>query len=52
MINEQEKQKGKSTQMQNISPQTKRAVNLFRRLPPADRQLIIALLKSLSSKKE
>ena len=40
------------TQMRNISPDTKRAADLFTRLSPADRQLIIALLKSLSSQRE
>ena len=45
-------QASKSAQMRNISPETKRAANLYKRLSPADRQLIIALLKSLSSKKE
>lgn len=44
--------KKESAQMRNISPQTKRAADLFKRLSPADRQLIIALLRSLSSKKE
>ena len=42
----------KSAQMSNFSPETKRAADLFKRLSPADRQLIIALLRSLSSKKE
>ena len=41
-----------SAQMRNISPDTKRAADLFTRLSPADRQLIIALLKSLSSQRE
>ena len=45
-------QTSKSAQMRNISPETKRAASLYKRLSPADRQLIIALLKSLSSKKE
>ena len=47
-----ENQASKSAQMRNISPETKRAASLYKRLSPADRQLIIALLKSLSSKKE
>ena len=39
-------------QMRKMSPETKRAAALFRKLSPADRQLIISLLRSLSSMKE
>lgn len=39
-------------QMRNFSPETKRAAALYKKLSPADRQLIMALIKSLSSKKE
>lgn len=42
----------KSVQTRDNSPETKRAADLYKRLSPADRQLIISLLKSLSSKKE
>ncbi len=45
-------QNDKGAQMSNFSPETKRAAALFKKLSPADRQLIIALIKSLSSKKE
>ncbi len=39
-------------QMRNFSEETKRAAALYKKLSPADRQLIMALIKSLSSKKE
>lgn len=46
------KQAIESAHLRNFSSETKQAAALYKKLSPADRQLIMALIKSLSSKKE